>query len=97
MNFSVRPRPRNPRRYDSNDAQPSTDVATRCRQLIEYSKSSGPSSEPNVNDAYPSMPEAPRATTARCTSSLNHRPRIFCGHNRIVRVDRPRCPDTDAR
>ena len=55
--------------------------ATRWRQLIAYSNSSGPpGSEPNVNDAYPSTPEAPRATTARCWSSLNHRPITRDGH-----------------
>ena len=33
--------------------------------MIAYSNSSGPpGSEPNVKDAYPSTPEAPRATTA---------------------------------
>src|SRR6185436_15960452 len=81
VNLSVCPRPRNPRRYESKDAHPSSEVATRCLQLIAYSNSSGPpGSEPSVNDAYASMPDVPRTTTVRCTSSLNHRPNTRDGH-----------------
>jgi hypothetical protein len=52
----------------------------------------------NVNDAYPSMPEGPRATTVLCTSSLNHRPRIRDGHQSSSSESiGPGWLDTDAR
>ena len=99
MNLSVCPRPRYPRRYESSDAHPSTEVATRCRQLIAYSNSSGPpGSEPSVNAAYPSIPEGPRATTVRWTSSLNHRPNTRDGHQSSSSESiGPGWLDTDAR
>jgi len=98
VNLSVCPSPRNPRRYESNDAQASRETATRCRQLIAYSNSSAPGSEPYVNDAYPSTPEAPRTKAARCWSSLNHRPMTREGHQSSSSESiGPEWLDTEAR